>query len=453
MDTSRKNLRTFYAIVTTQTLSMPGSRLSGLAVGFEVYRNTGEATPLLLVSLFTMLPNIFAASIGGMLADRWDRRKLMLVSDAGQALCSLLLLISFASGGFQLWHLYVMVVLSQVLSAMQGPAFAASITMLVPEEQRDRANAITQLSRPSAGIIAPVLSGIAYSTVGVVGTIAIDLGTFLIAAAVFSVLDIPMPAKSEAQSNSGEGLLRSLAGGFRFLWLFKSMLVLILQFALVNFCIGGSMGMAMAYTVSRTGSEAESGLILGISSAGALAGGLIMSVWGGTRPRIHMIMIGLICGGLALSVFGLAQTTVALSAAIFMVMLPLPFVNAPVLSILQAKTPPDMQGRVFAVIDQISLALMPPAYLLYGYLADHVLEPAVGTPAWDVFAPIVGNSRGAGMAMIYVVAGLVMAVSSAAVYTLPLLRRMESTLPDYAVIPAAAPDLDMLPETAAAFGD
>jgi hypothetical protein len=213
------------------------------------------------------------------------------------------------------------------------------------------------------------------------------------------------------------------------------------------------MGMAMAYTVSRTGSEAEAGLILGISSAGALVGGLIMSVWNGTRPRIHMIMIGLICGGLALSLFGLAQTTIALSAAIFLVMLPLPFVNAPVMSIMQAKTPPNMQGRVFAVIDQISLALMPPAYLLYGYLADNVLEPAVGTPAWDALAPLVGDSRGAGMAMIYVVAGLVMAVSSAAVYALPLLRRMESTLPDYAAIPTTAPDLDMLPEAAAAFGD
>ena len=134
-------------------------------------------------------------------------------------------------------------------------------------------------------------------------------------------------------------------------------------------------------------------------------------------------------------------------------MFPLPFVNAPVLSIIQAKTPPDMQGRVFAVIDQISLALMPPAYLLYGYLADNVLEPAVGTPAWDAFAPLVGDNRGAGMAMIYVVAGLVMAISSAAVYALPLLRRMESTLPDYAAIPTALPDIDALPETAAAFGD
>ena len=121
MERTRKNLRTFYSIVATQTLSILGSRMSSLAVGFEVFRRTGEATPLLLVSLFSMLPNIFAANIGGVLADRWDRRKLMLVADAGQAVCSLILLLTFAGGSFQLWHLYVLTLLSRLMSAVQGP--------------------------------------------------------------------------------------------------------------------------------------------------------------------------------------------------------------------------------------------------------------------------------------------------------------------------------------------
>lgn len=62
-----RNMRTFYLIVATQTFSIIGSRLSGLAVGFYIFAQTGQATPLLLISLFSMLPNIFAANIGGML--------------------------------------------------------------------------------------------------------------------------------------------------------------------------------------------------------------------------------------------------------------------------------------------------------------------------------------------------------------------------------------------------
>lgn len=438
------NMRTFYSIVATQTLSMLGSRLSGLAVGFEVFRSTGETMPLLLVSVFSMLPMIFAANIGGMLADKWDRRRLMLISDAGQALCSLVLLFSFASGSFQLWHLYSMVIISQLLSAVQGPAFTASITMLVPDEKRDRANGILQLSQPTAGIIAPALSGLIYGMVGVVGTNVIDLLTFMVATVVFLMVDIPMPKPTDAEKSAKESILRSFVSGFSFLWSYKPLLILIMQFALVNFCVGGSMGMATAYTISRTGSETDAGLILSFSSAGALIGGIIISIWGGTRPRIHTIMLGLIFGGVALALFGLAQSTLWLSVAMFLVMFPISFVNPPVLSIIQAKTPPNMQGRVFAVIDQISLALMPPAYLLYGYLADNVLEPAVSTPSWESLAPIVGEGKGAGMAVIFVVAGILMAVSSAAVYALPLLRKMEATLPDYLPEPVAtaAPDLD-----------
>lgn len=110
-----RNMRTFYLIVATQTFSIIGSRLSGLAVGFYIFAQTGQATPLLLISLFSMLPNIFAANIGGMLADRWDRRKLMLAADLGSAACTLLLLISFATNSFQYWHLYAVVFISQAV--------------------------------------------------------------------------------------------------------------------------------------------------------------------------------------------------------------------------------------------------------------------------------------------------------------------------------------------------
>lgn len=209
------------------------------------------------------------------------------------------------------------------------------------------------------------------------------------------------------------------------------MLVLVMQFALVNFCIGGAMGLEMAYTVSRTGSEQATGLILGVSSVGGLIGGIIMSVWGGTRPRIHTIMPALIMGGTFLALFGLAQSTLWLSVTVFLMMFPIAFVNAPVISILQNKTPPELQGRVFAVLSQISIVLMPIAYLLFGYLADNVLEPAVGTADWARYAPLFGSGQGSGMAVIFFACGVLMTVSSVLAYMLPMVRKMEATLPDY----------------------
>ncbi|MBK9125044.1 MAG: MFS transporter [Chloroflexi bacterium] len=429
-------MRTFYLIVATQTFSIIGSRLSGLAVGFYIFAQTGQATPLLLISLFSMLPSIFAANIGGVLADRWDRRKLMLVADLGQAACTLLLLFSFATGSFQLWHLYALVFVSQLLGSIQHPAFAASITMLVPDDKRDRANALTQLSSPAAGIIAPIIAGLLYGSIGVIGTIAIDLFTFIAAAGVFLVVSIPAPTETEHGRRANASVWASFTGGLAFLRERRPMLVLTMQFGLVNFCIAGSMGMAMAYMLGRTSSEATAGLLIGISSAGGLIGGIVMGIWGGTRPRIHTIMPAIILSGICLALFGLSQSPVALGAAIFGLMFPLAFVNAPVMSIMQAKTPPDLQGRVFAVLGQISLVLTPIAYLLYGFLADQVLEPAVGTAAWEPFAGLFGSGQGSGMAVIIFTAGVLMAVSSALVYALPSIRHMEANLPDYKALAA-----------------
>src|SRR5690606_13882355 len=134
------NLRTFYTLILTQVFSLIGSQISGFAISIWVYQQTGDATPLALVSFFFIVPQVLAAGLSGVLADRWDRRYVMMLADTGQAVGTVLLLISFASGQFQLWHLYAVTFLQSLFNIFQGPSFQASVTMLVPDEQRDRAN-------------------------------------------------------------------------------------------------------------------------------------------------------------------------------------------------------------------------------------------------------------------------------------------------------------------------
>jgi len=99
-------MRTLIVLVLTKTISIIGSGISGVAVGIRVYADIGNATPLALVSFFSMLPRMLLGSLAGVLVDRWDRRCVMALADAGQAFATALLLISFLSGGFRLWHLY-----------------------------------------------------------------------------------------------------------------------------------------------------------------------------------------------------------------------------------------------------------------------------------------------------------------------------------------------------------
>jgi len=425
------NLRTFYTLILTQVFSLIGSQISGFAISIWVYQQTGDATPLALVSFFFIVPQVLAAGLSGVLADRWDRRYVMMLADTGQAVGTVLLLITFASGQFQLWHLYAVTFLQSLFNIFQGPSFQASVTMLVPDEQRDRANAMQQVTNPLAGIIAPAIAGMLYPVVGVIGSIAIDLITFLVAVSVVFYIRIPRPP----QTTEGQALVgsvwRSMFDGFRYLWQRQTLFWLMVFNSLINFLVGGIIVLQTPYILSRTGSETTLGILLGIVNFGALAGGIFMGVWGGTRPRIHAIMWAVILFSLFLGLAGMAQTPVTLGITFFLFMFGLPVANASAMSMLQAKVAPDVQGRVFAALTQMSMVLLPIAYLLVGPLADNVFEPAVGQAGWEWVAPLVGDGPGAGIGLMLLICGFGNAFLSFLVYLIPAIRRIEADLPDY----------------------
>jgi MFS family permease len=434
---TQHNIRTFYTLILTQAFSLIGSQISGFAISIWVFTQTGDATPLALVSFFFIVPQVLVAGLSGVLADRWDRRYVMMLADLGQAVGTLLLLISFSSGNFQLWHLYAITFLQSLFSTFQGPAFQASVTMLVPDDQRDRANALQQVTGPVAGIIAPAIAGVIYGLVGVNGAIAIDLTTFLVAVAVIFYARIPRPPKTaEGQAMAGS-VWRSMFDGFRYLWQRRTLFWLLVFNSLINFLVGGVMVLQTPYILARTGSEATLGVLLGIINLGALVGGIFMSVWGGTRPRIHTIMGVIILASIFLGLAGMAQTPVMLGITLFLFMFGLPIVNAAAMSMLQAKIAPDVQGRVFAALGQMSMVLLPIAYLVVGPLADNGFEPAVGQPGWERVAPLVGDGVGAGIGLMLLICGFGTAFLTFLVYLIPAIRRIEADLPDYDTNPPA----------------
>jgi DHA3 family macrolide efflux protein-like MFS transporter len=431
-----RTLRVFYILILTQTFSLIGSRMTGLAIAIKVFKDTDQATPLALTAFFSTLPSLISASIAGVLADRWDRRHVMVIADAGQAVGTLLLMISFLSGAFQLWHLYVVVLIQSVFGIFQGPAFQASVTMLVPDEQRDRANAIQQLTGPMSGIIAPVLAGLLFVEIGAAGVMGIDLFTFAVAVIVVLLVSIPRPEQT-AEGRAMQGTIwKEAAVGFRYLASRQILFLGTLYVALVNFLLSAAMVLDTPYILTITGSEAALGTLMGVMSAGGIVGGVVMSIWGGTRPRMHTIMPGIILSGVFLALYGISRSPVTMGIVLFWLMVPIPMVNAAFQSLLQLKIPPDLQGRVFAALNQMSMLLMPLAYLAAGPLADRVFEPAVGKSGWGTVAPLVGNRAGSGIGLIMLLCGSLVALVSVVTYAVPAYRHMEATLPDY--LPVAA---------------
>jgi MFS family permease len=426
-----RSIWAFYILALTQVISLIGSVMTSTALGIWVFTTTGTSTPLLLASFFSALPLMLGGVFAGVVTDRVERRQVILLSDTGQALGTLVLLVSFTAGLFQLWQLYLIAFAQGVLATLQRPAIEASIALLVPEGRRDRANAIRQVTGPTAGMVAPVVTGLIYALIGVVGVLVVDLLTFVLAVVAVYFLRIPQPPRTAAGPATTGSIWHEAWGSVHYLWTRRVLFYLMIYAAGVNFLVEGPMRLTTPYIITLTGSAATLGVLLGMMNVGIVVGGVVMSVWGGTRPRIHGIMLGILVRASFLVLYGIARSPVALGVALFFIFCTTPLIDASFMSMMQLKVPPDMQGRVFGLLFQMMQVATPLSLLITGPLVDRVLEPAVGHPMWAAVAPVVGNDAGAGMGLLMVSAGCVLFMLTLLVYLHPRTRSVEVDLPDY----------------------
>jgi MFS family permease len=302
------------------------------------------------------------------------------------------------------------------------------------------------MSNPIAGIVAPVIAGLLFAVIGVAGTILIDLLTFLVAFLVILVVRIPMPRQtSEGKELSGT-IMKEMIGGVRYLWARPGLFWLVVGFMIVNFLLNTTGILITPYLLARTGDDTAYGIVLGLFNVGGLIGAIAISIYGAVRRRVRTILIYSVIISTMISLFGMAQTIPALAIVALLVQIPSAIVNTIVGSLLQAKVAPDVQGRVFAVIDHFAMLLSPVGYLLAGPLADRVFEPMVGSPAWQPFAALFGTGAGAGIGLMFTISGILALITVMVARISRTIWTMEDTLPDYQ--PEAETQLEITPASA-----
>ncbi len=426
-----RKTNTFYALIATQTLSLIGSRMTSIGVGIWVFTETGKTAPLLLTSFFNELPGMLVGSLAGVFVDRWDRKWVMILADLGQAVGSVLLMISFLSGNFEVWHLYAVALLQGIFATLQSPAERAATTMLVPEQGRERANAIKETSFPLAGIVAPVFTGLLYASLGIAGIIFIDLLTFLAAVIFLWSIRIPHPEQSEMGMESQGDFWREARGALHFVTRRRALWAFMLFTAFITFMLNGPLDLTLPYLILLTNSEKIAGSIIGVTSLGAFAGAAFIAVWGGSRSRMRTIFVGSIVTGLMFLLFGVLRAPIPIGVTLFILFFNLPMNQALYISILQAKSPPDLQGRIFALNDQLGFIGSTTSFVLTGFLVDHVVNPAIGTNAWTLLEPLLGKGPGAGIGLVQVMTGAIILITTLLLFASVEIRELESRLPDY----------------------
>jgi MFS family permease len=359
---------------------------------------------------------------------------MMILADTGNALVTLGTVFLVATGRLEVWSVYVIAPLGAFFNAFQEPAYAASITMLVPKKDLARANGLVQTARAVESMLAPLLAGVLLEAVGMRGVFALDFISYFFAIGALLLVHIPQPELSEEDRAAGQrGVVwRDVRFGWRYLVERPGLLGLLIYFALVNFLFNFS-GVLSGPLVLSFSTPAALGMIQMASGVGMLLGSVVMSTWGGPKRRIVGV-VGFIAlaavGGLMM---GLRPSAVMIGAGLSLFLFCIPMASGSSQAIFQTKVAPEVQGRVFATRSMIAQSIMPLAHLLSGPLADGVFEPWMaegGALAQTWVGRALGVGPGRGIGLMYVVSAVLLLGASAVAWLNPRIRRVESELPD-----------------------
>ncbi|MBN2003967.1 MAG: MFS transporter [Anaerolineae bacterium] len=422
-------MATFITVWLGQLVSIVGSGLTGFALGVWVFQQTGSVTQYALIGLCGVLPKIILSPYAGVIADRVDRRLVMIAGDTGAGISSLILALLFFTGRLEVWHIYALTALSAAFSTLQWPAFTAATTLLVSKADLGRTNGMMQLGRAAAEILSPALAGVLLGAIHMEGVILIDFVTFLLAVATLAF--VRFPKAHETGGVAKVTLRQDLMVGWRYISAQPGLLGLLLFSTAVNF-LWGMVGALITPMILGFASSEALGAIISIAGTGLLTGGLIMSLWGGPKRRIHGMLVFELLSGLCFMLIGLRPVFWVTALGAFSAHLTIAIVSGSNQAIWQSKVAPNIQGRVFATQQMIASAAAPLAYALAGPLADKVFEPllAEGSALAGSVGCLVGVGPGRGIGLLFIVMGAIKIGVTALGYAQTHVRLVEDELPD-----------------------
>jgi len=439
--------RTFFTIWAGQLISLIGSQLTGFALGVWVYEQTKSVSLLALVQVAQQTPYILLSPMAGVLADRWNRRTAMIISDLGAGLAVLAAGILYVTGNLRPWMTIPIVLWMSTFHTLMWPAFTASVTLLVPRKHYGRANGFVQLGEALPQIAGPALAGALYVAIRIGNMALIDFATYL-----FSVLlllffvRIPKPPTSEDGQASKGSIWKEMRFGWDYISKRKGLLALLIFFLITNL-LSGVMSPLIVPLILDNWDAATLGYLSTLMGVGMLVGTLVMSAWGGGKRKIYTLLVASILSGVFISLVGLRVSLPLIAVCGIALMFFGPFTNACSQAIWQAKVAPDIQGRVFAVRRTIAWSAGLVSPLLAAPLADYIFKPGMqaGGGLASVLGPIfgVGASRGVGV-MISLI-GILSIIVSVTAMLIPAIRRVELDLPDHEL--AVESEENILPQT------
>ena len=388
-----------------------GTGLSAFGLAVVILRTYGTASSVAAVQMSAFAPIVLLAPLAGVLADRYDRRLMMMIGDAGSILGLGVILTALSSPRPSLgWICCAGAITSSCLAALTEPTLRASVTDLVTEEDYVRSSGLLQLASAAKYLLAPAAAGFLMPLVGPRGLVLLDASTCLVTVACTMTVRQALAAGASQRAASQPGDDRDVMAGWRTITASPGLRALVVLMTLATLAIG-VIQVLIKPILLPTVSTAEMGVVETVAATGMLVGAALVTAWKSAQPTT-LLAAGLAGTGAAMALVPLGPGAWWVAACGFLTFACLPLSQAGAEVLVRTQVDNTRQARTWGTISLVTQMGYLVAYLCSGVLVDHVLQPLLepGRSLSTSVGAVVGIGPGRGAALLVGLMGAVMAL-------------------------------------------
>lgn len=403
-----KGFKKFMLLWSGELVSSVGGGLTSFGLTVYVFGLTGSAASTALIAFLAFLPNLLLGVPAGVLADRCDRRLLMMLGDGLSALGLVYILICMLSGGAELWQICLGVAVSSVFSSLIDPAYRATVTDLLTQEEYTKASGLVGLAGSARYLVSPFLAGLLLAVADIKLLLIIDICTFFITVATTAVVRRGIGSKPVKKDSS---FADELKDGWRAVSGNRGLKALMCAVPVMSLAMGAvqilSEPMILDFADSRTLGICET-----LCAFGMVLTSVILGAGGLKRSFLKVMCLSLVFAGACMVFFGATENLVLICVSGFLFFAMIPLANSSLDYLVRTNISNELQGRAWGVIGFISQIGYVLAYGLSGVVADNL-------------AALCRISVGRGSGRVIMLSGVLLAASAAALYFIKSVQALE----------------------------
>jgi DHA3 family macrolide efflux protein-like MFS transporter len=356
-------------LISGQTISMFGTAIVQYAMMWQVTLETQSGLYMTLFVLCGFLPTFLLSPFAGVWADRYSRKRLIILSDSTIAIATLGLSILFFLGYDSIWLLFAVATVRALGTAIQMPATLAMIPQIVPKEYLTKINGIQGTIQSLIFFVAPVFAGLLLSWIPLGGILLIDVVTAIIGLLTLAIF--VKVRRHETKATDETGYFHEIRTGLLYVRQNSFLFSLFIYISVLLFFIAAPSFLTPIQVARTFGADVWRLTVVELAfSIGMIIGGSLMAWWGGFANRIHTFVFAVLMFGVFLIALGLTPVFWLYLLWMLLVGVALPMFNTVVNAMLQEKVEEHMLGRVFSLHTMLNSAMMPLGMVLLGPVAD-----------------------------------------------------------------------------------